>query len=106
MTKRPTPNLMAHSTPPESRVYPAHAVNLSDMRFALQRLLGWLEDGSLQVEDNKLDMYGEQFLKAKIRDCELVIIDRAKRSLFIRTHDPEDNARYQYSASLPQGWPT
>jgi hypothetical protein len=98
------PELKIHSTPKDERVYLAHAVNLRDMRLALQRIAGWFKDGQLKVSRANLERYAENYLAAKIGGCEAVQVDGKSRTLRIRAVDA-NRAAYEYATSFPPEWP-
>jgi hypothetical protein len=97
--------LKVHSTSRDARIYSAFAVNLRDMRLALQRLATSLVEKKAPPSGPQLDAYASEMIKGKIHWCEAVSISQEKRQLFIRAVD-EDGATHLYATSLPPEWPT
>ena len=97
------PRLELYGTPKSQRVYQPYAVNLRDMRLALQRLAASIASGELKIPLGAANAYAADFLKDKIHGCTHVSIHPWARTLLIKTVDPA-GATYEYSTFVPPEW--
>ena len=97
-------DLKVHSTDRSMRIYSAFAVNLRDMRLALQRLVSSLAESGARLTGAQLDARAAEMIKDKVQGCETVSISQEKRQLYIKAVD-EDGASHLYATSLPPEWP-